>query len=275
MVRLLRPSERGGGPRAVSPSGAGDPAGETTQGKKLLNRTVVRNGLNVAGDYRARGSALCDVQTEPHAQLQPTKENGQHQQKHIPERGFAGVWGQQAPNQRGRGGSRPPQGAKMDACRNGGVGAGAPTARRRSADTRHTAGGAEPKRGTAEERRARGDSGPPKGGAEARTEPKGEGRKARGRAGQPARGPALGGQGGPSRARGAQRQSRGRAGGRGEGGEQPPEGATPRTRDRAPTRGGRRPAGPWPEDASPPKWGRGSGKPQATGEQQRNFVLWN
>ena len=183
---------------------------------------------------------------------------------------------------RGFGGSRPPT--------SGGTGAAGPRRARKwtpvetgvwgrepppraSADTRHTAGGAEPKRGTAEERRARGDSGPPKGGPADRDDPKGEARKARGRAGQPARGPAPGGQGGPEG--GAQSRRRGRAGGRGEGGKQPPEGATPRTRDRAPTRGGRRPTGPWPEDASPPKWGRGSGKPQATGEQQRNSVQGN
>ena len=147
----------------------------------------------------------------------------------------------------------------MDACRNGGVGAGAPTARKRGKPPNHRANRAKAR--DARGRAARGDSGPAKGGPADRDDPKGEARKARGRAAKAARGPALGGQGGPEG--GAQSRRRGRAGGRGEGGEQPPEGATPRTRDRAPTRGGRRPAGPWPEDASPPKWGRGSGKPQA------------
>ena len=155
----------------------------------------------------------------------------------------------------------------MDACRNGGVGAGAPTARKRGKPPNHRANRAKARdaRGGA----ARGDSGPAKGGPADRDDPKGEARKARGRAAKAARGPALGGQGGPEG--GAEPRSGRRAGGRGEGGEQPPEGATPRTRDRAPTRGGRRPAGLCPRTPARRSGGEGAGNHKRTGSSRETL----
>lgn len=92
-----RLSERGGGPRAFSPCGAGAPAGETTPDAKLINRTAVRNELHQLSDYRARGSALRDQPSEPHTNV-GTNESKHYVTlpSHLPSE-IAGVWGRQAP----------------------------------------------------------------------------------------------------------------------------------------------------------------------------------